>query len=257
MFEPHYIDEGTGIPLVFQHGLGGNLNQARELMGGLEEIRLIAMDSRGHGESPIGEGLPPSFETYAADIIALLDHLGIDEAVLGGISMGSGIAVRAALHHPERVKGLLLVRPAWLAAPRPESLEVLWELADYVEQENGKADFQQTERFQALRASSPGAATSVLGQFDRPQGEHTAQILRRMINDEPFFDREDLSYLKHPALVLASEDDPLHPFSFGEEIANPLANGELTAVPSKYVAAEQHREEVRKAAMAFLAQFRS
>lgn len=255
MFDLHYLDEGKGLPFVFLHGLGGESSQAQSLLAGMEGIRLLCLDNRGHGKSPLGPNAKPSFERYAEDVMSLLDHLGIEEALVGGISMGSGIALRAALHQPDRVKGLVLVRPAWLDEPQPACLEVLAELADYVDQPNGDAAFQQTDSFRSFHAQSPEAAASVLGQFHRQQGQHTARIFRSMIGDTPFFELEDLADLDMPSLVLACEDDPLHPFAFGQTIADHLPASTLVQVASRYLDNTRYEEDVRNAVRDFLPPF--
>ena len=81
---------------------------------------MIAMDCRGHGQTEAN--LDPSrisFAQFAEDLAMLLNSLSIERAVVGGISMGAGVALAFALAHPERVNGLMLVRPAWLDASLP------------------------------------------------------------------------------------------------------------------------------------------
>ena len=63
--------------------------------------------------------------TLADDLIGLLDHLGIEQAVIGGISLGAAVAVNVALRYPERVLGLVLSRPAWIDGPLPENVALL------------------------------------------------------------------------------------------------------------------------------------
>ena len=119
-FDFHYIDRGAGIPFVFQHGLGGSTDQAADLFPPMETTRLISLDCRNHGRTqPSCSGGQLGFAIFARDVQALLDHLQIDGAYFGGISMGAGVSVRIALDNPDRVYGLLLVRPAWLDGPMP------------------------------------------------------------------------------------------------------------------------------------------
>src|SRR3954469_5820695 len=118
----HYRDEGRGLPFVFQHGLGGDVSQPFGLYSPPAGVRLIAFDARAHGETrPVGDPKKISLAEFADDLVALLDHLGIDRAVVGGVSMGAAVALSAALRHPARVEGLVLSRPAWLDRPLPEN----------------------------------------------------------------------------------------------------------------------------------------
>ena len=82
-----------------------------------QDYRLLAWDARGHGKSqPAGfRGL--MIEDYADDLIALLDHVGIDRAVLAGQSMGAYIAQHVARLHPQRLQGLVVIGSTPIAFP--------------------------------------------------------------------------------------------------------------------------------------------
>jgi pimeloyl-ACP methyl ester carboxylesterase len=110
--EINYEVRGGGTPLVLAHGYTASLEMWRDQVAPLsEKYRLVIYDTRGHGkttapESTDGYGLATD---YVADQIALMDHLGIEEAHVGGLSMGGMIAQEFALQHPRRVKALLLL----------------------------------------------------------------------------------------------------------------------------------------------------
>src|SRR5438445_31414 len=116
----YYEVHGHGIPLVFSHGLGGDLSQISELLEELPRVRVVLYDNRGHGKTR-GKTEPTrfTFSTMADDVAVLLDHLGLGTAVVGGVSMGAGIALRFSIQHPKRTKALILSRPAWLNEPCP------------------------------------------------------------------------------------------------------------------------------------------
>jgi pimeloyl-ACP methyl ester carboxylesterase len=108
-----YEDLGSGDPLVLLHGLTDNRESWHE--AGLVELfrrrgrRLILIDCRGHGRS----GKPHEPTAYsgrrqAADIVAVLDHAGIQRATLMGHSMGGNIALATGAHHPDRVSALIV-----------------------------------------------------------------------------------------------------------------------------------------------------
>src|SRR5262245_34317776 len=122
----YYDVIGTGEPLVICHGLTGDRNAAKELFADFTGRRLIFADARAHGMTePLGPESKLCFAQFAADLRALLRHLEIDNAVVGGISMGAGIAVRTAIDFPDVVRGLILIRPAWLDARFPNNLSLL------------------------------------------------------------------------------------------------------------------------------------
>src|SRR5207249_831651 len=121
----HYLEKGTGIAFLFQHGLGGDVEAVFALIQPPSGFRLIGMDFRGHGKtSPLGEVEKIAFDCFADDLIALMDHLGIQSGIIGGTSMGGGVALNCALRYPNRVLGLVLQRPAWLDGPRPENVTI-------------------------------------------------------------------------------------------------------------------------------------
>ena len=72
------------------------------------EFRVIAWDERGFGETEF-DGKPFTYWDSARDCLGLLDHLGIQQAVLGGMSQGGFLSLRAALLAPARVRALVLI----------------------------------------------------------------------------------------------------------------------------------------------------
>jgi pimeloyl-ACP methyl ester carboxylesterase len=139
---------GSGAPVVvLLHGMTGThmvyRTLARELGGG--ELCLLAPDLRGRGGSA---GLPAPFgmEAHVADLIAVLDHVGVERAVLVGHSMGCNIAARLAAEHPERAAGLVLVDSGLpLLSDR-----LVW--GDGSEEEEPPGIFDRFERTFATRA---------------------------------------------------------------------------------------------------------
>src|SRR2546428_8464086 len=99
---------GSGPPVVFSHGFLMDHEmfapQVEELS---DEFRCIIWDQRGFGQTPATA--PFTYWDSAADCLALLDHLGIDQAVLAGMSQGGFLSLRAALTAPDRVKALVLI----------------------------------------------------------------------------------------------------------------------------------------------------
>lgn len=100
--------DGDGAPLVLIHGWTADRHRwDHQMTHFAEKRRVVRLDLRGHGESS-GAGVRTVAE-LAKDVLALLDHLKIDQAVLVGHSMGGMIAQTIALDHPARVERLVLV----------------------------------------------------------------------------------------------------------------------------------------------------
>ncbi|MCP3910997.1 MAG: alpha/beta hydrolase [Actinomycetia bacterium] len=105
----YYTDSGGDGPAVLlSHGflMGHDMwnHQVTALQDG---YRVVAYDERGWGQSEFTS--PFTFWDMADDAIALLDHLGIAQAVLGGMSQGGFLTLRAALRYPDRVRGMILI----------------------------------------------------------------------------------------------------------------------------------------------------
>ncbi|MEM1218966.1 MAG: alpha/beta hydrolase [Bacteroidota bacterium] len=108
-----YVDEGSGEEvLLFVHGLGSYIPAWRKNIVELRrDFRCIAVDLPGYGKSSKGKysGTLPFF---AEQLIALLDHLNIEQVTLVGHSMGGQISMVTALQYPDRIKRLVLCAPA-------------------------------------------------------------------------------------------------------------------------------------------------
>ena len=100
---------GDGELLVFLHGIGGNRRNWRRQIEALSATyHTLAWDARGYGDSDDYDG-PLEFGTFAADLVRVLDHFGVEKAHLCGLSMGGRIAQDFYARHPGRVATLILV----------------------------------------------------------------------------------------------------------------------------------------------------
>ena len=104
-----YQDRGQGEPLVLVMGLGASsLKWEPHILCYEQHFRVLAIDNRGAGQSSRPECAAYSIADMAADVIGLLDALGVDRAHVNGISMGGAVAQYLAIHYPERVKSVIL-----------------------------------------------------------------------------------------------------------------------------------------------------
>jgi 3-oxoadipate enol-lactonase len=100
---------GAGPVVVLGHGLLMDSAMFDPQVAALApELRVIRWDERAHGRTE-WDGKPFTYWDSAADCIGLLDHLGLERAVIGGMSQGGFLSLRAALKHPERIAGLVLI----------------------------------------------------------------------------------------------------------------------------------------------------
>ncbi len=252
----HYRDEGLGLPFVFQHGLGGDVSQPFSVYRPALEIRLLGFDARGHGQThPLGNPNRLSIATLAEDLIAFLDHLAIDRAVVGGISLGSAVAVNVALRFPKRVLGLVLSRPAWVDGPLPENVHLYATIARLIRDpgaKEGLEQFRKTPEYQAMERESPDCARSLVGQFEQPRAEEGVARLERLPGDTPCASRDDYRKIETPTLILGHRQDPIHPWAFAETLGRLIPGAELREITPKSVSVDHHAADVKSALDAFL-----
>jgi len=252
----HYRDEGAGTPFFFQHGLGADLSQPFSLCQPPKGIRLIGFDARAHGQTrPVGPEEKICLGAFADDLRALMDHLHVKQAIVGGISMGAAITLNFTLRHPERVLGLVQSRPAWLDTPNPWNVtmfSLITRLAREHGRVNGKDAFLQTQEYAETLAKWPDVAASLAAQFDNPVVETTAFKFERIIRDAPCRDRAEWKNIRVPALILANRFDPIHPYEYAVEMHRLIPGAEFQEITAKSVSLEQHNADVQQHLGGFL-----
>ncbi|MFI4992392.1 MAG: alpha/beta fold hydrolase [Solirubrobacterales bacterium] len=229
-------ESGEGSPLVLLHGLTATRRYV--VMGSrlLERSgrRVIAYDARGHGRST--PALDPSaygYERLAADLLAILDALGLERAVLAGASMGAHTAVRFALRHPERVAALGLITPSYDPAADTTGLDAFagWDALAKGLSEGGVEGFLAAYDFSPLpvqwRATVEKVIRQRLSAHEHP--EAVANALEVVPRSRPFEDMGELALIQAPAVVVGSRDeaDPGHPLAVGERYAQAIPGAKL------------------------------
>ena len=164
-----------------------------------ERYRIVAPDLRGSGKS--WHGRPLTFDQLVDDIELLLDHLGVRQAVVGGVSSGCGVALRFALRHPGRTLGLVLVRPISAGEAR-----------GYTEDQKATFDSMNAIASRALEegvrvlrplyanlpAGVPDRALAMVEDFDPASVVATSQFLAS--GTQPFTAAAELDLLEPPTL---------------------------------------------------------
>lgn len=256
----HYDISGEGPPVVFCHGLTGNLEQPKELIPSLPGFQFIVWDARGHGKTnPPGPRDGFTFDTFARDLAALLAHLDVREAVIGGISMGAAVSVRYAIRYPGRARALVLVRPAWLESGLPEGLRLHPRVAEYLEAygvERGRQLFAELPEFKAMEEQHPDVTAGIIGQFSQEDAFARRDRLSGIPRDAPIRNWHEVEELRIPALVIGNDSDVVHPWSFAEAWASHLPSAQLVKVPPRPIDFPAHALAVRKHLEVFLEPFR-
>jgi pimeloyl-ACP methyl ester carboxylesterase len=181
-------------------------------------FRLIAMDQRGHGGTPV-DG-PFTYWDLARDALGLLDELGVDRYAVVGVSQGGFIAMRMALLAPDRVTALALLGTSG-AAEEPEMAASYWQAAT-AWREHGP-----TQKVLDLNA------TICLGQYDATDWQakwrqlswdHVYRVLIPLVKRDDMLD--SAPQIRCPALVLHGSTDAAYPVDRAHELAEALPNAE-------------------------------
>jgi pimeloyl-ACP methyl ester carboxylesterase len=252
----HYREEGAGHMFVFQHGLGADVQQPLALVGPAHGYRVVAFDFRAHGLThPTGPHERLNFDNFADDLAALMDHMGVRRAVVGGISLGAAVSLKFALRHADRALGLVQLRPAWGAGPNLENAKRYACVASLLREfgaERGKVAFRRSALYREMEIASPEAAKSLLAQFDSRQAVRRAARLERLPLDAPIASLHELRRLRIPVLVMATRQDAIHDFAYGEAMAAEISGAEFHELTPKSVSVEQYSAEVRMHVRRFL-----
>ncbi len=225
---------GAGEPLIFAHGLTGNRHAIRRQFESLaDRYRLVIFDQRGHCDStPVTDPTLYDPSRMADDMRAVLDHLKIDRAIVGGESMGAATALLFALKYPPRVEKLLLTAPAFGDSFNP-SRQGLQEMGDNVRRLGieGFLTFNAAER-QRLGLKWPADVVEIVATLLRSHDVVSlATALRAVADWQLFADLSDITKLKFPVCILAWENDPLHPFDLAQRLAVTFHQAQLKMLP--------------------------
>ncbi len=190
---------------------------------------VITVDMLGHGASAQPHDMTAySMPQFGRDVIALLEHLDIPQAVVGGTSLGANVALEAAIHAPSHIRGLVLEMPVLEnALPAAAAAFVPLALALRISQRTMGA-------VAAVARKIPRTFFFVDMALDFVRRDPRASLA---VLDGLIFGRvappiEERRTLPHPTLVVGHPSDPIHPFSDADRIARELPNARLVKARS-------------------------
>ncbi|MEY2448642.1 MAG: 3-oxoadipate enol-lactonase [Acidimicrobiaceae bacterium] len=249
----HLYFEDTGGPgpaVVFSHGfLMDHEMWAPQVDALSDEFRCITWDERGFGATPATE--PFTYYDSAADCLALLDHLGIDQAVLAGMSQGGFISLRAALAAPERVKALVLIDTQSgteddAVAPAYEALHDDWVA-------NGPGNVQDVI---AGLIIGPGVDPAPwLAKWNAAPPGNLTLPFRCLMGRDDITDR--IGEITCPAIIFHGDEDQAIPISKAEALdeALPHSQGVVVIEGAPHASNLSHPDEVNGPLREFLGKF--
>lgn len=247
-----YRDEGRGMPVLLLHAFPLSSEQyAPQLAALSSKYRIIAPDHRGFGASGLAGKGPSEMSVLARDAIALLNHLEISRAVIGGVSMGGYATMALLRENSSRARAIVLIDTTMAA-----------------DDEAGKARREETARNAEARGMSvlveaflprliaasatPEVRASVEAMIRANKPEGAAAALRGMaLRSES---RDVLRAYTGPALVVVGDADVITPFEKAKEMADQLAAGKLVRISGAgHLSNLEAPAEVNRALETFLA----
>lgn len=249
-----YSDSGGDFPaLVFSHGfLMDRTMFDLQVSYFKDRYRCICWDERGFGETPATA--PFSYWDSADDAIALMDHLGIDKAVLLGMSQGGFLSLRAALAHPNRVQGLVLIDSGTHVDP-PEVLEGYRNL---LERWVSEASLEEVAGIVAtIIINDPALSAEWIAKWKARDRSSITVPGQTLLTRDDISDR--VAEISCPVLIVHGEEDQAIPIDTAEHLANQLPDCRgLVRVPGAAHAANMtHPTLVNPAIDKFLTQILS
>jgi aminoacrylate hydrolase len=230
--ELYYEDTGRGEPLLLVPGLSGRGSfWAGQVADFARDFRVVVHDHRGTGRSTHSR-IHYSVEQMAADVLRLMDALGIEAAHLVGHSTGGAIGQVLALEHPRRLRSLVL--SATWAGPDPYFLR-LFESRKAVLLTHGVEAYLRTS---ALFMSPPAwiSANDVLlteqhraALAEAAPVEVTASRIEAIMRHDR---RSRLGEIRTPTLVIVAQDDMITPRFYSDELASRVPGAKLVVLDS-------------------------
>jgi pimeloyl-ACP methyl ester carboxylesterase len=218
--------------LVFMHGILMDSNMNRRLANDLAARgnRVVLFDLPGHGLSD--KPKRASFhrmDTYAGHVVALLDHLGVDRAVVGGVSLGGNVSLLVAAMTPDRVKGLVLEMPVLESAVPAAAITFVPMLLSV---HFARPVVRRAAKFlRRLPRTGNGPVDSIMNSLSSDP-EEVAAVLHGVLAGPIAPTVDQRSAMEMPALVVGHRVDRLHPFHDAAQLARRLPNSRLVQATS-------------------------
>ena len=223
-----YTIHGEGPPTILTPGLLLSQKMQTPLARSLAKRgnQVITLDPLGHGDSDRPRQMwRYSIPEFAKQVVALLDHLELEEAVVGGTSLGANISLEVAASAPERLRGMIIEMPVLdhaIPACAVAFTPLLFALTV------GEPVMKSVARFvRALpRSRAPFLIELGLDSIAQDPGPSGA-VLQGILFGRTAPDHLIRQTLEAPALVIGHPRDPVHPFSDADMLAAELPNGRL------------------------------
>jgi pimeloyl-ACP methyl ester carboxylesterase len=219
----HFIEQGQGQPMILLHGNGESCDYFEHQIAYFsKQYHVIALDTRGHGQSPRGEK-PFTIKQFAEDLHDFMDEKSIERAHILGFSDGGNIALTFALKYPERIEKLILnganLFPSGVKPLYQWPIEIGYRIARLFSKKSEKA-------------------------------KQNAEMLGLMVN-EPHIEPSELARLTMPVLVIAGTKDMIKE-SHTRLIYKSLPNAQMNIIEGDHFVANKNADAFNKVVDLFL-----
>lgn len=216
---------GDGPAVILAHGFLMDRSMFAPQVEALRSAyRVITWDERGFGDTAY-DGEPFTYWDSAQDCLGLLDHLGIDRAVVGGMSQGGFISLRVALLVPERVRGLILL-DTQAGTEDPEVIPLYQGMVDtWVT--DGPSD-ELADTVAGLIVGDPTLSAGWIATWRSRPKESLGQPGTTLLTRDSIWDR--LGEIDAPALVIHGDADVAIPLDRAERLVDGLPRAEPLVV---------------------------
>jgi len=234
---PHLYIQGEGQPFIWLHGMLNSVESDSVyslidfelLQNQVSVVRYNYCDKSIDGDY--------AWPALTKELISVLDNNNYDKVLMGGLSMGAGTAIHAAVRFPERVKALILVTPppAWEIREKVKTV-----YRKVISKTNGERIPEILKRIIQLNQdppeyfeqNHPGTKQRLLEHRLSFEPQYYTQIYLGGANSD-FPDREQISQINVPTLIIVHPDDSNHPLETAQEL-NKLIEGSELVVISEY-----------------------
>ena len=229
----HYIETGTGPAVVLLHAfpMDSALWAAQRRPVGQAGYRVITPDLPGFGGSALPAGAP-SLDVVADEVAGLLDHLELERAIVGGLSMGGYVTMAMLRRHPDRLAGIVLADTK-APADAPQAAAARLAMAAEVEAAGSSVGIADGMIPNLLGATTRRTRPAVVEAVRRWIGAQPASAVawaQRAMAERPD-SLPDLRGFGGPVLVLYGEEDAISPASDAQAMAAAArAGGSPTSV---------------------------
>jgi 3-oxoadipate enol-lactonase len=230
-----YMDIGQGLPIVLIHGLFLDHTAFEEQIRAFaDRYRIIAIDIHGHGaSSELDRSM--SLDEMAADFFDLVQQLGIQQAIWGGVSLGGMTSLRIAIGHPEAVLGLLLLNtnagkgagkkvPSFDGLNAPLTMRLLWQTRFLKNKVLEAGLFGRT-----TLATKPDLLPSWVEKMKPISCKSMKNAIEAVLSASSIL--EQLSSIAVPTTIAGGAEDTALPMSASRDIHEKICDSILVEIP--------------------------